>query len=152
MRNMAASSRNSSSFSHADTVTSLKQLSPMLLPASESALREKDSSKAREHVGDTRAMARHNSGRGLQKDSASGLLQRGNSASMLTGKTMSFVLRQKQMQEKQLTAMSRKNSMRSNGSDEDGYCRTLSSGEDVDDELSKYSADLDEVTWIYRGT
>ena len=60
---------------------------------------------------------------------------------------MSFVLRQKQVQEKQLAAASslhKKLSYRSNGSSDEEYCRTLSGGDDVDEELSKYSFE-DEV-------
>ena len=60
------------------------------------------------------ALPRRNSGKVLHKDNH-GLLQRGHSGSNLTGKTMSFVLRQKLVQEQQLASMSvqRKGSNRS---------------------------------------
>ena len=95
-------------------------------------------------VPELQKLPRHGSGRTLHK-AASGLLQRGGSASTLTGKTMSFVLRQKKVQEKQIANIERKGSRRSNGSSDEEYCRTISSDNDVDDELSKFSDAEDDM-------
>jgi hypothetical protein len=167
MRNMnsvSASARGSSSFSYGSSAASLDVSPRVEMAASGADLLRHD--RDRDRGGDPRAAAkeapwadtpalpRHNSGRALQKDAASGLLQRGNSASTLTGKTMSFVMRQKKVQDGQLAAgagagaggvLGRHGSRRSDSSD-DEYCRTLEGGDDVDEELSKYSGDLDEVS------
>lgn len=146
VRNMAATRRTSSSFSHSDSASSLSPRIDSHNSGIEHLYHDRDNARDRE-MADALALPRRNSGRTLHKDAASGLLQRGNSASKMTGKTMSFVLRQKQVQEKQLAAASslhRKFSYRSNGSSDEEYCRTLSGGDDVDEELSKYSFE-DEV-------
>lgn len=143
IRNIAVRKRHSSSFSN-DSVSALS-LSPR--PSSDDTLPHERDSKGKGLL-EGPLISRTGSGRALHKDAGSGLLQRGHSASKMTGKTMSFVLRQKQVQEKQLaaaaTAFSRHASARSNGSEEE-YCRTLSGGDDVDEELSKYSSELDDV-------
>ncbi len=78
---------------------------------------------------------------GSLQRSNSGLLQRGSSGNSLTGNAMSFVMQQRQVQERQIKASASKQDILENRE----YVRTISTVDDLEEEFSGYGSDPDEV-------